>query len=585
MSPSPPTPEALPSEASLRDARLLRASELVERLREDPGVAKIGVNKLSADFGLSQSIVEELLRRGVATGVPKRPATEVIREGFAKGWRALGRLLDSLFSAPLPFLVLSSVVGLGVIVLASQVAKSDPLNNVKMAIRISTALAVLLLHQVCFYRRADFRTTALGTGLFALLFSGFGAVSALQTGFPPMFQSAAGRVVYIVSSGIVFGIFYGTAATVATTLGAMVKLRDERARRMQLSRHELLSRLFEVQERLCCIPERARKKPAAILAWIKSHVEWAALGMSFTLALANYAIAWATNFNPGNPVNATSGMMLFGVVVFIAWILTIGVLSFWTDTLFKALSVAFLSTVGELVIGLMPYPGQAMAMSRVLQGLASSAALFLARLFAIGLIRIGLYLTTELNRMRLGEDADEASLIAEYLEIKRRLAAAPVTVLVLVVDAAGSTQLKEGADPLTVEFTFRSYQSWLASIFERHKGREVAQTGDGAIATFGDPDNALCAAREILESLGEFNETQNRLEAPFELRLAMHGGEVVADLDQVQFAQVIDIAAHTEKVSPVGGIAVTEPAYRALGEPRASRHDQEVDGYRVYVLE
>lgn len=581
---SQPFPEPLTG-SSLRDARLMRADQLVESLRSTPDLSRAGVQRLAADFDLSPRIVEELLRRGVATGEPRKPILAILKEAVLTCSRALGRVLDSVFASALPFLVLSAVVGLGIIFLASQTVKGDSQESLRTAVRIATSLSVLVLHWACFYRRADFRIAAIGTGFFALLFSGFGAASALRSGFPPMFQTIPGRIVYIVSSGIVFGVFYGTAATIATTFGAMVRLREERSRRMQLSRHELLSRLFEVQERLCCIPERTPKKRHPALRWARRHVALTALLLSLLLAAINYAVAWSTNFNPTNPVNASSAMMLFGVGMFVVLIAIIGLLALWTDTLLKALAVGLLSTVGEFAFSFFPYPGSPTSPERILASLGSAAVLFLIRVSGIGLVRLGLYLTSELSRMRLGEDADEASLIAEYLEIKRRLAAAPVTVLVLVVDAVGSTQLKEGADPLTVEFTFRSYQSWLAEIFEDHKGRSVAQTGDGAIVTFGDPDNALCAAREVLGHLEEFNRTQNRLDAPFQLRLAMHGGEVVADLDQVQFAQVIDVAAHTEKVSPTGGIAVTEPAYRALGEPRASRLSQKVDGYDVFVLE
>jgi hypothetical protein len=58
----------------------------------------------------------------------------------------------------------------------------------------------------------------------------------------------------------------------------------------------------------------------------------------------------------------------------------------------------------------------------------------------------------------------------------------------------------------------------------------------------------------------------------------------MADLDKVQFTHVIDVAAHVEKASPIGGMAITEQVWKALGEPEDfACLGTEIDGFQIYA--
>jgi class 3 adenylate cyclase len=200
------------------------------------------------------------------------------------------------------------------------------------------------------------------------------------------------------------------------------------------------------------------------------------------------------------------------------------------------------------------------------------------------LVRFTAFFNRTLARYRSGSGSDEASVVAELLEIRHRLSSEPVQVYVMVVDAAGSTQMKRNADSLVVEYSFGRYQSWIARIVTESGGKVDLTTGDGAICAFSTAEQALTAARGIQGGVSDLNRDENRLEMPFRLRVALHAGAVVADLDKVQFTEVIDVAAHVEKLSPVGGIAITKPFLAALIQAPDLEAKGSVDGVDVFVV-
>ncbi len=207
----------------------------------------------------------------------------------------------------------------------------------------------------------------------------------------------------------------------------------------------------------------------------------------------------------------------------------------------------------------------------------------------VGFMAAVIYLVSlkrDLARLRREGVPNEASVVAELMEVRDRLAAASVKVYVMAVDVVGSTKMKDRADPLLAEFSFRSFQSWTASIAAKHGGKVDAMTGDGAILAFGTGQQALSCTLDLQSSMADFNATKNRLATPFRTRVSLHAGLVVGELDKVQFAEVIDIAAHVEKLSPVGGFAATMDFLQELAEPlEGVRQGPVVDGRQVYLCE
>lgn len=174
------------------------------------------------------------------------------------------------------------------------------------------------------------------------------------------------------------------------------------------------------------------------------------------------------------------------------------------------------------------------------------------------------------NRSRLGhKDAvrERQELLHQLLEIQSRLSSDEKQVTFLSVDIVGSTRMKQGADPLLVEFTFNEYHRYVEGVVGRHGGRVHSTAGDGVTCYFEDPQAAFLAGRALLSGLFEFNAFRNKLAQTIELRAGVHTGSVLApgqDVGSVNFASVIDLAAHLQKAAPIGGLALSEEVAFAL---------------------
>ena len=190
------------------------------------------------------------------------------------------------------------------------------------------------------------------------------------------------------------------------------------------------------------------------------------------------------------------------------------------------------------------------------------------------------------NRRRLGlKDpvAERHDLLNQLLEIQDRLRSDEQFAAFLSVDIVGSTRLKSESDPLSVEFTFNEYHRYVETVCRKHGGRVHSTAGDGVTCYFDRPDHAFAAGKALLSGLFEFNAFRNRLGKDVEIRAGLHSGSVLApgrDLGSVNFAHVIDIAAHLQKLAPTGCLALSDQlaAYlpggqASVGQERVESHD------------
>lgn len=167
---------------------------------------------------------------------------------------------------------------------------------------------------------------------------------------------------------------------------------------------------------------------------------------------------------------------------------------------------------------------------------------------------------------------DRQDLLRQLVELQDRLRTGERSMTFLSLDVVGSTKMKEDADPLEVEFTFNEYHRYVETVVLRHGGQIHSTAGDGVTCSFEDPQAAFRAARNLQSGLIELNTHRNRIGMPITLRIGVHTGTVIApneDIQAVNFAHVIDIAAHLQKVCPPGGVAVSETTAMLLPEGRA----------------
>jgi class 3 adenylate cyclase len=171
------------------------------------------------------------------------------------------------------------------------------------------------------------------------------------------------------------------------------------------------------------------------------------------------------------------------------------------------------------------------------------------------------------NRKSLGlkdATAERHDLLRQLVDLQEKLRSGEQAMTFLSVDIVGSTRLKGGVDPLSVEFTFNEYHQFVEQATARYGGRVHSTAGDGVTCVFDQPQQAFAAAKNMQVGIIELNTFRNKLGSPIVLRCGIHAGAVVApdarDVTSVNFAHVIDIAAHLQKVCPPGGIVVSEAA-------------------------
>lgn len=168
------------------------------------------------------------------------------------------------------------------------------------------------------------------------------------------------------------------------------------------------------------------------------------------------------------------------------------------------------------------------------------------------------------NRSRWGmkdPNRERRELLAQLQDIQQKLRSDERFVTFLSVDIVGSTRIKAESDPLTVEFTFNEYHLYVQTITEKFGGKVHSTAGDGVTCVFESPQMGYAAARAVLGGLFEFNAMKNKLSTPIVVRAGVHTGNAHvagSSLTNVNFAHVIDIAAHMQKEAAPGSLAISE---------------------------
>jgi len=576
------------------ESRLSRAAELAEYLLQNPKETRGDAEELGSRFGLSVALVAQIQSSVHARSSAPPSTRKSIADRLEAFWKGLLKLAARCVSQPFIFQIAAAVVT------ALEGFSRQGSDGIAVALWCGLQAWCLLL-------RPRFRYAAFGSlliwGVAGALFSDALHTEKLSAAVPPgLFEFLFGM------SMAVLNLMLGGILVV---VGGSIQIAAQRRRHASLSRQDLVVRMFELQQQLAALPVQApkilhpwiafaRQRPfltAAVLMLVTSslehasallfHVDVFAIQQAQAVQQANAAQhAQATKVNVvlvSPRVGSGSFLMVVLLLNVVSTTIRIG-LGFLANSWRKVwwmgagMLVAFtLSTAWAAPAGALGSMPKAMVATLPVQEAISSLLMVLIVRFAVGFNRA-------LTIYRTGAAPDEARVVGELLEIRHRLSANPATICVLVVDAAGSTQMKKSEDQLRVEYSFGRYQNWIGQIVAEHGGKVEIRTGDGAICAFGGAEAALAAARKLQTEVNRFNETENKLELPFRLRVALHAGLVQADLDKVQFTEVIDVAAHTEKYSPIGGIALTEAFVRALATHVVTPVCATVDGFEVYAM-
>jgi len=180
---------------------------------------------------------------------------------------------------------------------------------------------------------------------------------------------------------------------------------------------------------------------------------------------------------------------------------------------------------------------------------------------------------------------ERQQLLQQLVDLQDKLRSGEQSMTFLSVDIVGSTRMKEQSDPLSIEFTFTEYHDFVDRVTRKYGGRVHSTAGDGMTCAFDHPQQAFGAARNIQTGIIELNTFRNKIGTPIVLRVGVHTGTVVTpqagDIKSVNFAHVIDIAAHIQKVCPPGSVAVSDAAAIHLPGGSASVGSEKVEAMNV----
>ena len=563
------------------------AQALVEHLRRNPDEVWTDPAALAGRFGLEPDFVSRAL-----ASVPRPTRTEARPAPNPLAPRPQGlvvrvdRALDRAAENPLRFEALTLFGAIAFLATISWIVPPEA-RFYFLGLILVVMLGIVTAQMAVFYRRRMTRF-ALPSGLVF----GFGAalpmmvsvwLSLLRHPREIPTQVTTGFLVFAVGLvTLLVGVLYGGLVALVSVLSGWFHLRRSDHEWESLSRQALLERYFELGRRL----DRSVATPDEPEAWegwpgastLRRAPEIAAAAIGVLGSSANEAVSSFLRNRPavvGDLVIvllwAVGGLMALSLLLLVAFLAG-------RPARGAAAGAAF--ALGAYAVASFPLVRQGGFDSSRLGLLVLSVAVF----GMIGaLAGVGARIQRRAVRDRRRQGNDGATLVAEMLEIQRRLEEDATRVTVLVVDAAKSTAMKVGADPLDVEYSFREYQIWLAQTCRLFEGRVHSVAGDGAVVAFAEAASAMAAARRIQTDVVRFNATGNRLPNPFRLRLGLHSGRVAGDLDDVQFTEVIDIAAHVEEIAPVGGIAATAAVVLSLGEDGFLPLARDVDGQGVSI--
>jgi len=149
---------------------------------------------------------------------------------------------------------------------------------------------------------------------------------------------------------------------------------------------------------------------------------------------------------------------------------------------------------------------------------------------------------------------------------QRRLAA------ILAADVVGYSRLMGRDESGTVTRLRQNRAERLDPILARYGGRLVKLTGDGALLEFGSAVDALCAAIEFQQAMGEANRDQLANTA-LVFRMGLHVGDLIVEGDDL-YGDGVNVAARLEAEAPAGGIVISRTVHEAVaGRLKATFHD------------
>lgn len=158
----------------------------------------------------------------------------------------------------------------------------------------------------------------------------------------------------------------------------------------------------------------------------------------------------------------------------------------------------------------------------------------------------------------------------------------------LDVDVAGSSAMKSEAENAHhIYLSFERWRAFVGQTVEEFNGMVLNSNGDELMCFFESTYKAVKSASEILKRLEDFNEEENLLASSFHLRIGVHSGHCLVDLETGKaFSAVLDIAGHLQKAAAVDGLLISDNVRLELpkGTPFEPAGELKQEGVLVHRL-
>lgn len=589
--------------SGLATEQLGGAQAFAQHLRDNPEAARDSAQDLAGRFGLPVPFVEDVLGRvAVRRGIPApltRPidVDSPIKGAFEAAYGAAKEFIKRLTNNPARYVWLTTSVTLGLIVLAivtmlRRVETLEPRHERAILLMNVLFMGVLCTHFVAYYRHALARNAIKGAGI---VLANFLIASTFLVFVTPGNEHATpmGRLTATAVGGVMITMLYSVGGIFAAVIGGYARIKKEDREERGLTRQQRLERLFEIQAKLADGRSEATRSAFWEAPWMVVLQRWL-----FGLAVVSGLVLGATSVLTLGSLHRVLGMTSTSVVepgsLPSGYIVAQAALGLIETSLLAA--IAFLSRrpwralLAGATLQVSQYPLYFIAArllgDRHFETFFTTAYVVQSAVFTLVVTlaaSLGAVVEERADKARRIRESDPATLVAEMIRIQWQLEVKPSRVCVMVVDAVKSSRMKASADPLMVEWTFREFQKWIEEVSARYGGSILNTMGDGAVVQFDNCLSAYRAAQALQTDVDELNRTRNRLSLPFRLRIGLHVGHVEGDLATVQFNEVIDIAAHVEKIAPNGSIAMTEMVAHDLTDEKLLPIKDPVDGHEVFM--
>ncbi len=179
---------------------------------------------------------------------------------------------------------------------------------------------------------------------------------------------------------------------------------------------------------------------------------------------------------------------------------------------------------------------------------------------------------TQSTRLKSLQQSAPKGLQQKLKEAEQQIEGQRKPVTIMFADIVGSTSIAEALDPEEWREVVQGAHLRVSEAVHRYEGTIAQLLGDGVLAFFGaplthedDPERAVRAAMDLMESIGDYQRELSGFIDDFQMRVGIHTGEVVVGpvgsderTEYLAIGDVVNIAARLEAAAQPGSVLVSE---------------------------